>query len=53
MAREVAASLGWEQIIKEFEFRLESIAGIKPSTVPAPVKLAKRPKARMFVLVAA
>jgi UDP-2,3-diacylglucosamine pyrophosphatase LpxH len=41
-AREVAETLGWEQVVKEFESRLESIAGIKPTAEP--VKLAKRPK---------
>ncbi len=43
-AREVAESLGWEQVVKEFEFRLESITGNKPSPAPAPGRLAKRPK---------
>ena len=41
-AREVAETLGWEQVVKEFEFRLATIAGIKPSIRPG--KLAKRPK---------
>lgn len=43
-ARDTSESLGWDQVIREFEFRLETIAGIKPSAAPAPVKLAKRPK---------
>ncbi len=43
-AREVAEKLGWDQVVREFEFRLELIAGIKPSTAPAPVKLSKRSK---------
>lgn len=43
-ARETAESLGWDQVVGEFEARLESIAGIKPPVVPAPVKLEKRPK---------
>ncbi len=43
-AREVAETLGWEQVVREFEFRLESIAGIEPSNVPQSRKLAKRPK---------
>jgi UDP-2,3-diacylglucosamine pyrophosphatase LpxH/glycosyltransferase involved in cell wall biosynthesis len=41
-ARETAEGLGWDQVIAQFEHRLESIAGIKPAT--APRKLAKRPK---------
>ena len=41
-AREVAESLGWEQVVKEFEFRLANIAGIEPATVP--LELAKRSK---------
>ncbi|MES2438282.1 MAG: glycosyltransferase [Verrucomicrobiota bacterium] len=43
-ARETAESLGWDQVVNEFESRLEAIAGIKPAAVTAPVKLAKRPK---------
>ncbi len=43
-AREVAETLGWDQVVKEFESRLETIAGIKPATVPPPCKLSKRPK---------
>ena len=41
-AREVAETLGWEQVVKEFEFRLATIASVKPTITP--VKLAKRPK---------
>lgn len=43
-ARETAERLGWEQVVAEFEFRLETIAGGKPAAVTAPVKLEKRPK---------
>jgi UDP-2,3-diacylglucosamine pyrophosphatase LpxH/glycosyltransferase involved in cell wall biosynthesis len=43
-ARETAESLGWDQVVGEFEFRLEAIAGVKPPATPAPVKLEKRPK---------
>ena len=39
-AREVAETLGWEPVVREFEFRLESIAG----GISASPKLAKRPK---------
>lgn len=38
-AREVAETLGWDQVVREFEFRLESIAPSSPRG-----KLAKRPK---------
>ncbi len=43
-ARETAESLGWDQVVNEFEFRLEVIAEIKPATVSASVKLGKRQK---------
>lgn len=43
-ARETAERLGWDQVVNEFEFRLESIAGMSPAPVTAPVKLEKRPK---------
>ncbi|RYD21033.1 MAG: glycosyltransferase [Verrucomicrobiaceae bacterium] len=43
-ARETAEKLGWDEVVGEFEFRLESIAGISPAPVTAPVKLDKRPK---------
>ncbi|MGL4400052.1 MAG: glycosyltransferase [Luteolibacter sp.] len=41
-ARESAEGLGWDQVIGQFEHRLELIAGIKPASFPR--KLAKRPK---------
>ena len=43
-ARETAETLGWDQVVGEFEFRLQTIAGIKPSPAAATVKLGKRPK---------
>jgi UDP-2,3-diacylglucosamine pyrophosphatase LpxH/glycosyltransferase involved in cell wall biosynthesis len=41
-ARETAEALGWDQVVGEFEHRLELIAQIKPSAVSK--KLAKRLK---------
>ncbi|MEX1115685.1 MAG: glycosyltransferase [Akkermansiaceae bacterium] len=41
-ARETAEALGWDQVVGEFERRLELIAGVKPS--PASKKLSKRLK---------
>ena len=43
-ARETAETLGWDQVVGEFEFRLSEIAGIKPAKAPVPQKLDKRPK---------
>ena len=43
-ARETAEELGWEQVIKEFESRLEAIAGIEPEPEPLLEKPEKRPK---------
>ncbi|MEO5915772.1 MAG: glycosyltransferase [Luteolibacter sp.] len=43
-ARGVAEVLGWEQVVGDFESRLESIAGIEPEADPPPVKSSKRPK---------
>jgi len=43
-AREVAEGLGWEQVVRDFESRLESIAGIEPEIVTPPVKTSKRAK---------
>jgi UDP-2,3-diacylglucosamine pyrophosphatase LpxH/glycosyltransferase involved in cell wall biosynthesis len=43
-ARESAGELGWDQVVRDFESRLESIAGIEPETDSPPVKSSKRPK---------
>jgi UDP-2,3-diacylglucosamine pyrophosphatase LpxH/glycosyltransferase involved in cell wall biosynthesis len=43
-AREVAENLGWEQVVKEFESRLRSIAGVSERNSPKPGKIGKRPK---------
>ncbi|MES2659420.1 MAG: glycosyltransferase [Verrucomicrobiota bacterium] len=42
-ARGVAEDLGWEQVVRDFESRLESIAGIEPEA-ETPEKSTKRPK---------
>ena len=41
-ARETAESLGWDQVVAQFECKLMEIAGAKPS--PAKAKQNKRPK---------
>ncbi len=43
-AREVTETLGWDQVVREFESRLEGIAGMKPKETLAPAKSAKRRK---------
>ncbi|MEO7097810.1 MAG: glycosyltransferase [Luteolibacter sp.] len=43
-AREVADTLGWDQIVREFEGRLESISAGNRTKAPASYKLGKRPK---------
>lgn len=43
-ARGTAEGLGWEGVVRDFESRLEAIAGIEPEAAPPPEKSAKRPK---------
>ena len=43
-AREVTASLGWDQVVGEFESRLQGIAGMKSTAAPVPAKPGKRRK---------
>ena len=43
-ARETAEALGWDQVVGEFELRLEMIAEVKPSPAPMPQRLEGRPK---------
>ncbi len=43
-AREAAESLGWERVVRDFEARLEDIAGIEPEAEPPPEKSSKRPR---------
>ncbi len=43
-AREVAETLGWDQVVREFEFQLETISEGRRSKAPASYKLGKRPK---------
>ena len=43
-AREVADTLGWDQIVREFEGRLESISVGNRAKAPMSYKLGKRPK---------
>jgi UDP-2,3-diacylglucosamine pyrophosphatase LpxH/glycosyltransferase involved in cell wall biosynthesis len=44
-AREVAETVGWDDVVVGFESRLQSIAGIKPPPfAPQPLKVGKRPK---------
>ena len=43
-ARDVTASLGWDQVVGEFESRLQGIAGMKSTAAPVPAKPGKRRK---------
>ncbi|MEO5713669.1 MAG: glycosyltransferase [Luteolibacter sp.] len=43
-AREVAETLGWDQVVREFEFHLETISEGRRSKAPTSYKLGKRPK---------
>ena len=43
-ARETAEKLGWDEVVAEFERRLEMIATIKPAPAPIPQRPQSRPK---------
>ena len=43
-ARETAEALGWDQVVREFEHRLEEISNSRRSSAPLSYKLGKRPK---------
>ena len=43
-AREAAEALGWDQVVREFERRLEDISNSRRSNAPLSYKLGKRPK---------
>jgi len=43
-ARELSETLGWDQVVREFESHLEAISEGRRSKAPASYKLGKRPK---------
>lgn len=43
-ARELAETLGWDEVVREFEYRLEGISESRRTNAPASYKLGKRPK---------
>lgn len=50
-ARESAAKVGWDQVVRDFEFRLKSITLKKAHQIMLSEKIAKRPKLRCRTLI--